>query len=101
MVQSRVFTFTDPDAYLMTIRASDAALLTSDRGEFRAGLTQVAFDRLWTQWGFDSLPRIARSTLDPKRTIAVFLADPEQPAARVGGADMGSDNIIVHGTGAT
>ena len=59
MPHSRVFAFTDPDAYQERIRASQAAILTLGRGEFRAALTHVDLDRMWMQWGFDSLPRIA------------------------------------------
>ena len=101
MAQSRVFTFTDPDAFQERVRASQVAILTSSRGEFRANLTQITYDRLWMQWGFDSLARIARSAIDPNRTVAMFLADPQQPAAQVGGNPMTSDSIVVHGRGST
>jgi len=101
MPQVRVFAFTDPDAYQERIRASNAAILTSGRGEFRASLAHVTFDRLWMQWGYDSLPRIARTTLDPGRAILMFLADSEQPATQIGGREMANDNLVVYGRGST
>jgi AraC-like DNA-binding protein len=101
MPQSRVFAFTDPDAYQEKIRASHATILSLGRGEFRAGLTHITLDRVWMQWGTDSLPRIARTTLDPNRTILMFLADPQQPPTRIGGGMMASDNMVVYGRGTT
>ncbi len=101
MPQSRVFTFTDPDAYQERVRASNVAILTSGRGEFRAGLTQITFDHLWMQWGFESLPRIARSTLDPNRAAVMFIADLLQPATQVGGKEMANDNLVAYGRGST
>jgi AraC-like DNA-binding protein len=101
MAHSRVFAFSDPDAYQEKIRASQAAILTSGRGKFRAALTHVDLDRLWMQWGFDSLPRIARTTLDPKRTIVMFVADSEQPPLQAGGGELTNNNIVVYGKGTT
>src|SRR5262245_17246828 len=101
MAHSRVFAFTDPDAYQERIRASQAAILTLGRGEFRAALTQVDFDRMWMQWGFDSLPRIARTTLDPRRTIVMFSADPEQPPLQIGGGKLTNEDMAVYGKGST
>jgi AraC-like DNA-binding protein len=101
MPQSRVFTFTDPDDFQERVRASEVAFLTLSGSEFRANLTQITFDRLWMQWGSDTLARIARSTIDPNRTVAMFLADPQQPAAQVGGSQMTYDSIVVHGRGST
>jgi len=101
MPQSRVFTFTDPDAYQERIRASNAAILTTGRGEFNASLAHVTFDRLWMQWGFDNLPRVARTTLDPSRSIVMFLADSEQPAMQIGGRQMAAGNLVVYGKGST
>jgi AraC-like DNA-binding protein len=101
MPQVRVFAFTDPDAYQERIRASNAAILTSGRGEFRASLTHITLDRVWMQWGSDSLPRIARTTVDPGRAILMFLADPDQPATQIGGREMANDNLVVYGRGST
>jgi AraC-like DNA-binding protein len=101
MAHSRVFAFTDPDAYQERIRASQAAILTSSRGKFEAALTHVDLDRMWMQWGFDSLPRIARTTLDPRRTIVMFAPDSEQPPLQVGGGELTNDNIVVYGKGST
>lgn len=101
MPRSRAFSFTDPDAYQETVRASQAAILALNRGEFRAALTHIDLDRMWMQWGFDSLPRIARTTLDPERAIVMFVADSEQAPSQVGGGALTSENIAVFGKGST
>jgi len=101
MPHSRVFAFTDPDAYQERIRASQAAILTSSRGKFEAALTHVDLDRMWMQWGFDSLPRIARTTLDPTRAVVMFMADSEQPPLQIGGGELTNENLIFYGKGST
>src|SRR4051812_42874690 len=92
-VQSSVFKFTDADAYQEAIRASQVAVLTMAAGEFRAELVRIDFDRLWMQWGSDSLPRIARSTIDPGRAVVTFIADAKQPPTKVGGGDLATETI--------
>lgn len=101
MPRSRVFSFADPDAYQEKVRASQAAILTLNRGEFRAALTQIDLDRIWMQWGFDNLPRIARTTIDPERAVLMFIADSEQASSQLGGGELRGDNIAVFGRGST
>jgi AraC-like DNA-binding protein len=101
MPDSRVFSFADPDAYQERIRASQAAILALGRGEFQAALIHIDLNRMWMQWGSDSLPRIARSTLDPDRTIVTFAADSEQPSSYIGGRELTHDKIAVYGRGST
>ena len=62
---------------------------------------QVAFDRLWMQWGFESLPRIARTVLNSERTIVTFLADVEQRPTQLGGGEMASEDIVTYGRGSS
>ncbi len=101
MPQSRVFTFTDPDSYQEAIRGGQTQILTLGRGKFQAELVHIDLDPLWLQWGSDSLPRIARTTLDPGRTIVTFLADAEQGAMQIAGTDMANDNFVAYGRGST
>lgn len=101
MVQSRVLAFSDPDAYQDAIRASQAVILTMDRGEFRAEVARIDFDRLWMQWGSDSLPRIARTTIDPERAVVMFIADAQQPSQQLGGGNIGIETIAAYGHGST
>jgi AraC-like DNA-binding protein len=101
MLQSRVFTFADPDAFQEKVRATDSTILSLGRGEFHAELTQVDFDRLWIQQGSDNLPRISRTTIDKRRAVVHFVADMQAPATRLGGLDVLPDRLTVYGMGAT
>jgi AraC-like DNA-binding protein len=101
MVQSRVFTFTDPDAFQEKVRATSSAILSLGRGEFHARLVHVDFDRLWMQQGSDNLPRISRSTIDRKRAVVHFVADLQIPVTRLAGQDLMPDHLAVYGLGTT
>lgn len=101
MPQSRVLAFTDPDDFQRRVRATNSAILALGRGEFHAELTQVDFDRLWIQRGSDSLPRISRTTIDKKRAVVHFVADPQTPTTRLAGQDLLPEHLVVYGVGTT
>lgn len=101
MSHSRVFSFADPDAYQERVRASQAEILSLGRGEFQAVLTHIDLDRIWMQSGFDSLPRIGRTTGDPDRAIVMFVAELEQPPSQIGGRELTHDKIAVFAKGST
>ncbi len=101
MPHSRAFSFSDPDAYQARIRASDVAILACGRGQFRAGLVQITLDQLWMQCGFERLPRIARSTLDPNRAVVMFTANSQQSVTQLGGKEMTNGSMVVYGRGST
>ena len=61
MASSRFLTFTDPYEYQVAVRAIQAEVTPTAKGDFRASLTQVTFDRVWTQAGSENLPRIAHA----------------------------------------
>lgn len=100
-MQSRTFSFADPDDYQHRVRASQAELLTTSSGTFEAGLTCIDFDRLWMQRGFDNLPRIARTTIDPQRCAVMFVADPYQPPTLLSGQALAPGSMAVYGKGTT
>lgn len=87
-MQSRVLSFTDPDEFQARVQATQTEVLTSGRGQFRADLTQLRFERLWMQRGRDSLPRIARATIDPNRTAVMFSTDSEQRPTFLSGLEL-------------
>jgi len=61
MPSSAVRTFTDPDDYATSIRATRAEMTVMGRGHFTANLTRIDLHRLWMQRFSDNLPRIAHS----------------------------------------
>jgi AraC-like DNA-binding protein len=101
MAQSRAFTFTDPDAFQQRVRASTSTILSLGRGDYRAELTQVDFDRLWLQCGVDNLPRISRAAMTAERAIINFISSPEYSPLRVAGRELTTDRIAVFGKGET
>jgi AraC-like DNA-binding protein len=101
MPQSRVFGFRDPESYQAAVRAGAPEVFVTDKGEFRAELTQIDFDRLWLQRGSDNLSRVIHVSIDPERAPIQFLADVRQPAMQHDGVDVSSGEIVVYSAGAT
>jgi hypothetical protein len=59
MPKIAILDFTDPHPYGTAIRAADIELFPTSKGQFRAELTQISFDRLWLQRGTENLARFA------------------------------------------
>src|SRR5262249_47314512 len=95
MPRCTTFTFQDPSRYQAAIRPAKVAIFPTASGKFHATLTHVDFDRLWIQFGNETLPRVAHSTL-PNRANIAFLADSNQPAATYCGREI-SSNVVVLG----
>ena len=95
MPRCATYTFQDPTLYASAIRPANVGIFPTARGRFHATLTQVDFDRLWTQFANESLPRVAHSTL-PNRYNIAFLADSNQPGAKYCGMEI-SPNAAVLG----
>ena len=98
MLSSQVFAFADPFAYQAAIRAADVIAVPTSRGDFRAELTRVDFDRLWMQRYAESAPAIKYAAIHPQRSVIGFLAGLDQPPVHHGGVDMSPDNIVVYGS---
>jgi hypothetical protein len=56
MPSSAVHTFTDPDDYAASIRATKTEMTITGRGQFTAKLTRIDLHRLWMQRLSDNLP---------------------------------------------
>jgi len=87
-------TFQDPTPYQTAIRPGEVELFPTARGKFHAALTQVDFDHLWVQFGNETLPRVAHSTLRNRGNVA-FLADSNQPAAKYCGREVSSAAVAL------
>jgi AraC-like DNA-binding protein len=95
MPSSAILNFTDPYPYQAAIRAAQLEILPSEKGQFRAELTQVTFGRLWMQRGEESLARIFYGATSSRRAAIGFLSDSDQPGYRHNGADVSPGEIIV------
>jgi AraC-like DNA-binding protein len=98
MPSSAVRTFTDPEEYAASIRATRAELTVTGRGCFAAKLTRIDLHRLWMQRFSDNLPRILHSAATPGRTFITFHTQPG-PSLLWGGVELRPTSITRHGEG--
>jgi AraC-like DNA-binding protein len=93
MPSSAVNTFTDPDEYAASIRATKAEVTVTGRGEFTAQLTRIDLHRLWMQRFSDNLPRVAHSASMTGRAIISFRTKPG-PSFLWSGAEIHPTDIM-------
>jgi AraC-like DNA-binding protein len=98
MPSSAVHTFTDPDHYASTIRATRAEVTVMGRGHFNAKLIRIDLHRLWMQRFSDNLPRVGHSDPRTGRAIISFRTEPG-PSLLWSGVEMQTANIIRHSEG--
>jgi AraC-like DNA-binding protein len=99
MPSSAVRTFTDPDDYATSIRATRAEMTVMGRGHFTANLTRIDLHRLWMQRFSDNLPRIAHSAAISGRATISFRTQ-LGPSLLWASAEMKPTNITRHSEGA-
>jgi len=78
MPSSRSFTFPDPLPYQAALRISDVNILPTARGEFRAELMQIDFDKLWMQRGRENLPHVVVGEIGSHRKAITFLTEKQE-----------------------
>jgi AraC-like DNA-binding protein len=92
MPSSAVRTFTDPDDYTASIRAANAELTITRRGQFAAKLVRIDLHTVWMQRFSENLPRVAHSTIMSGRAIISFRTHPG-PSMLTRGVEMEPTNI--------
>ena len=95
MASSVVRAFTDPDAYYAAHRTRRVEGFITERGNFRAELTIIDFDRLWMERGEESLARVLNITSDPERTKILFPTSRSKPATHFDGLELSAREISV------
>ena len=95
---SAVWTFSDPDDYAASIRATRAELTVTGLGRFAAKLIRIDLHRLWMQRFFDNLPRVAHSAPQTGRATISFRTEPG-PSFLWSGVEMQSAGIMRHTEG--
>jgi hypothetical protein len=90
-----VLTFADPFQYQSTIRAADAEVVPTAKGEFHSELTQINLNELWVQHFSERLPRIYAVKMRLGRQVIGFLMDEHQPAMRHSGMDLSPHHIMI------
>lgn len=94
MPSSTVRTFTDPDDYASSIRATSAALTLTSRGRFEAKLVRIDLHRVWMQRFSEALPRIAYFSILPARVSVAFSGEPG-PSVISGGIEQDRDSVVL------
>jgi hypothetical protein len=95
MASSVVRAFTDPDAYYAAHRIRRVEGFISERGNFRAELTIIDFDRLWMERGEERLARVLNITSDPERAKILFPTSRSKPATHFDGLELSAREISV------
>jgi hypothetical protein len=93
MPSSAVRSFTDPDDYAASIRATTAELHINGRGRYAAKLIRVDLLHLWMQRFSDNLPRIGHFANVAGRAIVSFRTHPG-PSLVSGGLDIEQTDIV-------
>ena len=96
MAESTTRMFTDPDAFHA---ARQAEGIVTERGNFRAELTNIRLDRLSLLRSVESLHRTAYSADDPEHFVIVFANYPGQQIYSYG-LEVTQGEIIVNRAGA-
>jgi AraC-like DNA-binding protein len=98
MRSSTVRTFSEPDEFHAAIRDAQAAGTVTERGDFRAELTNIRLDRVALQRSRETLPRVAYSAFNPERFGVVFATSPGQQIY-INGLEMRQTDIVVFRAG--
>lgn len=91
---SRTLTFSDPFPYQKALRLAEVEVLPTTKGNFRANLTQITFDKIWMQCGSQSLPHVVAGTIRPIRRGILFVSKEQETIYR--GMNVLPGGIIVH-----
>jgi AraC-like DNA-binding protein len=97
MPSSSHFTFSDPLSYQAALRIADIEILPTEKGKFRAELTQINVDKVWMQRGHENLPHVVAGSVKPIRKAITFLTK-EQEMIYCGQPVL-PGTIIVHRSG--
>jgi len=101
MPRSVTYDFNDPFAYQNAVRGGQLEVLVASRGDFEAKLQQIDCNRLWMQYGCESLPGVKHAGFNLNRAVVLFLADPHQPCPRFCGVEISSQAMAYSGLGSS
>ena len=95
MPLSTVQTFSDPEEYAASTRATRAELTVTGRGRFTAKLIRIDLHRLWMQRHSEDLARIKHSANVAGRAIISFCTQPG-PSLLWSGVELHPSTIVQH-----
>ena len=98
MPSSAVRTFSDPDDYGASIRATTAEMTVTGRGLYAVKIVRIDLHRLWMQRFSDNLPRVAHAVNLTGRAILTFRTEPGSSFVS-GGLEMSPTSVIRNSVG--
>ncbi len=99
MPSGGTFSFGDPSPYQNTIRAAQADVVPTGKGEFKAELTQINLHQLWLQRGHEQLPRIMHYTPTTDRAPITFAGNSNRSVVYHDGRELSGGEIVVTAPG--
>jgi AraC-like DNA-binding protein len=93
MLGGASLTFTEPHQYQERIRPADAQIIPTERGNFKAVLSQMNLHHLTLQSGSLSLTTAVRAELHKSRTSIIFQTGTTPAIIKTDGIDLSSDLI--------
>jgi AraC-like DNA-binding protein len=98
MPSSAICTFTDPDDYAASLRASSLELSITASGPFSGKITRIDLHQLWMQRFSEGLPQIGHSSILPGRAVVSFWTRPG-PDQLWNGVESRPTSIVRHSEG--
>jgi AraC-like DNA-binding protein len=99
MISSALRRFGDPEAFQSFIRAGEAQVFVSARGEYQGEVTRIDLPHIWMQRFRQSLPTLVYVKLDDARVPITFGSDERQCGITHAGAELGPGELACSAVG--
>jgi len=100
MPEIAIQSFTDPDAYQSSIRATDVSVLLTGSGPIRVKLTLMNLHRLWMRSGESSQSYIMQGAWTNQRCVVSFLVGDDQTPYHHNGLSLSPGSMLINPLGA-
>jgi AraC-like DNA-binding protein len=100
MPEIAIQTFTDPDEYQSSIRATDVSVLLTGSGPFRVKLSLMNLHRLWMRSGTSSQPYIMQGAWINERCVVSFLVGDDETPYHHNGLSVPPGSMLINPSGA-
>jgi AraC-like DNA-binding protein len=100
MPEIAIQTFSDPDEYQSSIRATDVSVLLTGSGPFQVKLTLMNLHRLWMRSGASSQPYIMQGAWTNERCVVSFLVGDDRRPYHHNGLSLPPGSMLINPSGA-
>jgi AraC-like DNA-binding protein len=88
------YTFVEPHEFDASVWAGNAETVVTGPGKYQFELTQVAFENLWMQSGFISLPTITHTAAKHGHSVIYFLAEQSEGPVLHNGKELSAVELV-------